>query len=87
MADGMTNSGHPPSETKAKYEWADSLVGTVWRKGNAMREVTRVFDLRESGSMVVYSVYWKPPGGKERAKPTWCSTWESWISNAEKVDE
>ena len=67
-------------------EDAQALIGQTFGSGKNQRIVTRIENLRTSNfGAVVGDVYWKRPGGKERATSQWLPYFRAWKRSAERV--
>lgn len=69
--------------TVKTIEEAQALVGQTFGSGTHQRTVTRIEGLRVQHGYVGGDVYWKRPGGKERAKNIWLPYFMNWVKKAE----
>lgn len=65
--------------------------GQVYERDGKRREVVCIVDVGGRGIEIknemprIYSVFWKTPGGKVRAQPTWVTGWKDWAAKAKLV--
>ena len=70
-------------------EDAQALVGQTFGSGNTQRTITRIENLHTTdnytgGMILVGEVYWKRPGGNERAVYQWLPYFLTWMKKAER---
>jgi hypothetical protein len=67
-------------QTTAEIE---ALAGTTWAQDDNLREITRVENIEAGGKA---NIYWRKPGGKERANPTSLATFKTWLGKATLIE-
>ena len=82
----MTRMKNTPQTVSA----AESLAGTTWEVQGDVREITRVKNAELSPydrSTILADIFWRKPGGKERANPTPLTTFRTWLNKASQITQ